>query len=120
MADTVRVQFSASIGALKDKVMKYSLALLVLLAAISSGLAGQPVTPIDFTQPLIGADGKPLLGQECLTPGPDGKGCLERKPLSLGDIAAVALEASIEEDRNVDGTIKFKRDQLARKIFNNP
>ena len=60
---------------------------------------------INFTTVLHGFDGKAITG-------PDGK-----TSLTLGDVAVGALETPIEEDRNMAGSEKFKRDQLARKIY---
>lgn len=62
---------------------------------------------IDFTKPLIGIDSKPIIKDK------DGK-----EPMTLGDAAVIALETSADDDRTQSGEEKFKRDQLARKIYN--
>jgi hypothetical protein len=66
---------------------------------------------IDFTQILKGPNGDTLMQV-----GKDGK---TPEPATLGDTAGVALEAVTDEDRNVDGKVKFDRDMLARKIYGN-
>lgn len=66
-------------------------------------LASSPAFALDFTQPLAGLDGKPLLT--------DGR------PLTLGDAAVTALMAVAQDERGVDGAEKFKRYQLATKVY---
>jgi hypothetical protein len=68
----------------------------------------QPRT-IDFTVTLVNYDGKLLT---------DGA-TKDAKPLTLGDVAVLALETSLDEDRQISGVVKFQRDQLARKIYKN-
>ena len=59
---------------------------------------------LDFTQTVLGIDGKPLNG--------------DTKPaLTLGDIAVTALHSTIEDDKTLSGLDKFKMDELARKIY---
>ena len=62
----------------------------------------------DFTQKLIGVDGKPITITD---KGKDGQA------LTLGEVSVMSLEASLDEDRTATGIDKFKRDQLARKIY---
>ena len=78
--------------------------LAILLALGCLTLAGQEARKVDFTQVLMGIDGKPLNG--------------DVKPaLTLGDIAVTALHSTIEEDKTMSGLDKFKMDELARKIY---
>jgi len=37
--------------------------------------------------------------------------------LTLGEVAVTALESQLEEDKQATGADKFKRDELARKIY---
>ena len=74
------------------------------------------VRGIDFTQVLKGPTGDDLTN--CIEADAAGK-CLKKESVTLGDAATVALEATIDEDRNIDPKIKFERDQLARKIYKN-
>ena len=67
-------------------------------------------TEIDFTQVLKAVTGQPLKQN-----GADGR-TLEDQ--TLGDVAGIALEQAAP-DEHLDGTTKFKRDQLARKIYGN-
>jgi hypothetical protein len=64
---------------------------------------------IDFTQPLISVDGKPL----------HISGEKDSPVATLGDVSISALEAISDEDRNLPGVEKFKRDKLARFIYMN-
>jgi hypothetical protein len=84
-------------------------ALSILFFAIPLLAAEAPRT-IDFTQVLIAVDGKPI--QEPTAPGKEAP-----PPLTLGDVAVVALDAALEEDRTASGEAKFLRDQIARKIY---
>lgn len=81
--------------------------LTLLLASLLCFAAGDG---IDFSQQLSGIDGKPLLNDAASKPD---------KPmyLTLGDVAIIALEAQLQEDAQATGAEKFKRDELARKIF---
>ena len=63
---------------------------------------------IDFTVILKDLDGKPMVNGDPKDP----------KPLSLSDVAIVALEATLEEDNKAGGQAKFDHDQLARKVHN--
>lgn len=81
----------------------------VLLAALflMSAAAQEKPRHIDFTQPLLGVDGKSI---------PIGD---LKKPdaMTLGDAALGALEASLDTDKQLSGADKFKQDQLARKVY---
>ena len=78
--------------------------LFILFALGCLTLAGQDARKVDFTQTLVGIDGKPLNG--------------DVKPaLTLGDIAVTALHSTIEEDKTMSGLDKFKMDELARKVY---
>lgn len=80
--------------------------LLLALALVVSAAAQTPRT-IDFTQPLISIVGKPML-QDPKDPA---------SAITLGDAAVLALETATEDDKGASGEDKFKRDQLARKIY---
>jgi hypothetical protein len=79
---------------------------------------------IDFTKPLIGVSGEAIWnpGADCVSQIPDkpqpvpGKTC-SKENVTLGDAAVGALEATLQSDQNEDPLKKFKRDQLARKIY---
>lgn len=76
-----------------------------------------PPSTIDFAQPLRGPDGKPLQSGDCAKLAADGKTCAEYKPMTLGDAACVALEATFDDERNQDGAAKFTRDEICRRIY---
>jgi hypothetical protein len=93
--------------------MRHWFAVIVMIAwSLCSAYAADPAAmpEMDFTQVLNGPNNEPLP----LT-------TLEGKTtqMTLGDAAAMALEASLDEDRNAAGTAKFERDQLARKVYKN-
>jgi len=69
---------------------------------------------IDFTQSLTSISGDPL--QQCVKPGDDGK-CVKWEPQTLGDVAVIALETPLQDDR--DPKKKFDQDTLAHKIYKN-
>jgi len=71
-------------------------------------LAADP-TSIDFTQVIIGLDGKPLLQGDPKTP----------ISMTLSDVAMNALETMIEEDKQMSGSDKYKQDELAHKFYMN-
>lgn len=75
---------------------------------VSSAFAADTV-PVDFTQVLIGPNGEPI------KPDP-------AKPdvLTLGEAAFFGLEATLDEDRNLDPKKKWDRDDLARYVYKNP
>lgn len=62
---------------------------------------------IDFTQSLIGIDGKPLANQDPKAP-----------PLTLGDVAIVALTGQLQGD-NLSPVDKYKLGELAHKVYGN-
>jgi hypothetical protein len=77
------------------------LAILITLGCLA--LSAQTPTKIDFTQKLVGSDGK------LLTNGPI--------VLTLGEVAMTALETLTDSDRQATGAEKFKWDELARKVY---
>lgn len=81
--------------------------LLICSSFCIAALAVDAPRRIDFTAPLLRLDGKPMRAS-------DAK---DAPVMTLGDAAVGALEAVTEEDRNTAGIDKFKRDQLARKVF---
>ena len=100
--------------------------LTILLLLSTSALAEDRKPAIDFTQPLVGVDGKILFqgGEDCLPQAADkppllpGKTC-SKSDLSLSDVSVGALETVLEHDRNEDPKKRFVRDQLARKVYKN-
>jgi hypothetical protein len=87
--------------------MRYFLYALLLSAATLAG--AQVKGTIDFTQPLHGLDGKPIL----LTAEKNSPAA------TLGDVAVNALESVTDQDRGLTGQVKFQRDELARHIYGN-
>jgi hypothetical protein len=85
--------------------MKRIIAALAICA--SPALAADPA-PIDFTQVLIGVTGEPIKVDPA-------------KPdvLTLGEATAVALDGTLDEDRNLDPKKKWDRDDLARFVYKN-
>jgi hypothetical protein len=61
---------------------------------------------IDFTQSLIGFDGKPLLQSA-------------DKPWTLSDVAVGALTSTFKDEDTLPGSKKFVFYELARKVYNN-
>lgn len=91
--------------------MKTRLALiLTLAAALAAPAFAQSLTHLDFTQVLVGIDGKPILQ-------PSSDPSAKAQPMTLGFACVSALEAQLPEDRNAAGVDKFKLDALARKIY---
>lgn len=80
----------------------------IILLAASPALAAE--RSIDFTQRLTSAMGEPMQQK-------DKDGNVE--PLTLGDVALIALETPTDDDRTVDARKKFERDLLARRIWKN-
>jgi hypothetical protein len=88
------------------------IAVVVLVVATSSAFSTDDKVStsshtIDFTKPLVSFDGK-VMKQS------DAK---DAPILTLWDVSVVALETLLEDDRTLPGIDKFKRDQLARKIY---
>ena len=84
----------------------FVLVVLFSLMAVAAGNKPQPKT-FDFTQALLGLDGKAIQRGE---PG-------KLVSMTLGDAAVEALETITEDDRGLSGAKKFERDQLARKVY---
>src|SRR5271163_139064 len=79
---------------------------LILITLLPLLLAAQEKThKVDFSQVLIGADGKAL---------PNGE-----KKLTLGDVSGGALMALLDEDKNATGQDKYKLFVLAQKVMSN-
>ncbi len=93
------------------------IAILLALTSATAVHAADAMREIDFTQVLKGPNGDNLTN--CLKVDSTTKECTQKEDVTLGDAATIALEASLEEDRNADGKVKFERDQLARKIYKN-
>lgn len=77
---------------------------------------GKKPFTIDFTQTLIGLDGKPLSGPGCQTGQVVGKDC---KALTLGEAVGIAFSTPIESDRNSDFNKKYADGQLAHSVEHN-
>ncbi len=98
--------------------MRTSTTIAILVCFVTSAsLAADAAREIDFTQVLKGPNGDDITN--CLKVDSVSKECTQKEAVTLGDAATIALEATIEEDRNADGKVKFERDQLARKIYKN-
>lgn len=103
--------------------MRLTILALCFLApslAVAEGAKSPAPIVVDFSQVLKGPDGKVLPSGDCARDEADKAGvktCVEYRPLTLGDAACVALEATFDEERKEDGTAKFPRDQLCRKIY---
>lgn len=80
--------------------------LLILISLGCLVLPAQNPHKIDFTQALTGMDGKPMPSNDPKSP-----------TVTLGDVAIMALEALLEEDKGMTGADKFKNDELARKVY---
>lgn len=88
-------------------MLNVTVSLILLLLVATSSVAAE----IDFTQDLYGIDGS-RLQQQVVKDGP-------LEPLTLGDVAVVALVSPSDDERNLDPMKKFQRDRLARKIYKN-
>jgi len=86
--------------------LPWPVAALLCIGAMALVMHAQPRT-IDFTTALVGLDGKPMMNGDPKTP----------VALTLGEVSVTALEAQLEEDRTATGADKFKRDELARKVY---
>lgn len=91
-------------------------ALLALIAVAPADAADAPRV-IDFTQILKGPGGVDLTN--CVKMDDAGKKCVETEKVTLTFVAVVALEAMIDKDHGADPKVKFERDLLARKIYEN-
>src|ERR1017187_7732125 len=88
--------------------------LLVLALVMRAQDKPEAARRIDFTQSLLGLDGKPITN-----PNPDSKG--EPIPITLSDVCVSALLSSLDEDKAVPATEKgvlaMKLYDLAHKIY---
>lgn len=87
-----------------------TLAICTLLAGSMLVFAQDKPRHIDFTQALSGIDGKPLQDGDAKNP----------HSITLSEIAIQALETPLDSDKDMQGSAKFKLDQLARKVYRNP
>ena len=94
------------------------LAAAITIALMVPALAAEP---IDFTQKLYGATGKPLTqgGDDCKAGQVPGRDCSVSE-MTLEDATIQALELPVESDRGEDARKKFERDELARRIYADP
>jgi hypothetical protein len=70
------------------------------------------VRHIDFTQVLVGIDGKPIGN-----PGDSNKPGVKATPMTLNQVSITALEMTLDEDKGSSGEAHVKLDILAKKIF---
>lgn len=80
--------------------------LLILALFFAGTLHCQAI--VDFTQPLIGIDGKPLNSGDDKAP----------HAMTLSDVTVQALEMVRDADHQATGADKFKWDELARRVYN--
>lgn len=86
------------------------LILATILVAFSQANAADSKS-IDFTVVLKDLDGKPITQQKEVN-GP-------QVGLTLGDTTINAINASLPEDQNLTGVVKFERFELMRKVYKN-
>ena len=98
----------------------FAVAVFATTAAAADQKQPDQIPTIDFTAKLVGVAGKPITqaGDDCKPGDVVGKNCSET-PMTLGDASIISLEATTDDDRNVDAKKKFERDELARKIYKN-
>ena len=65
---------------------------------------------VDFSAVITDADNAPVI--DCA-----GSDCAGKPPLTIGKLAMRALTASFEDERNLSGEEKFKRGQLAMRVY---
>lgn len=82
----------------------YVLPVLMLLAT--------PAYAIDFSQPVIGDDGKPM----CQEAVKDGEPCAPDRIATLGRVVKIALYASFPDEQSLSGEDKYKRAEIAQAI----
>jgi hypothetical protein len=68
---------------------RFAISIATLLIAASAYADG--ARKIDFTQPIIAQDGKPYT--QCVKVSDDKKTCVDSAPVTLGDLALVALNS---------------------------
>ena len=97
--------------------MRIVVCIVALMCVSTAALAANP-TPLDFTQVLIGINGKPITqpSPDCKSSEVGGKDC-PLVDVTLSDVAIGALEASLDEDRTADIKKKFARGMLAQDIY---
>jgi hypothetical protein len=98
-------------------MIRMFIAAMVASLPLTGAFAAEAPRTIDFTQTLKGPTGDDITN--CLKLYEVTKACTQKESVTLGDIASVALETLLDEDRGVDGKVKFERDVLARKIYKN-
>lgn len=80
--------------------------ILFCVALTASAQDGHPHHMLSFTQTLRGVDDKPI------TTSPT-----DPTPLTLSDVAVGALMGVLPADSNEDGATRFKRGELAHRIY---
>lgn len=78
----------------------------LILAVLLASVCAAPAAALDFTKPIVGLDGKPMT--QC---PPEKPACGETLTLSQVATAALTLQP------NVQPNDKFKRYQLAQKVY---
>lgn len=81
--------------------------LLWTLLLIAPAYAGE----VDFSAVLTDIDGAPI--PDC----PSGTNCAERPPLTLGRLAMNVLTATYPDEKTLSGEDKFKRGELALRVY---
>lgn len=101
---------------MKTLIPAVALALLPTLAFTQTRSASN-TTPasIDFTQPLVGLDGKLIAGPDCKPGQSVGKDCAA---LTLGEAVGIAFMTPIEADRSANFDKKWADGQLAHQVLN--
>ena len=84
------------------------IAIILMIASVCFAQE-KKATEIDFTQTIMGYDGKAIPNGDTKSPA----------DLTLSDVCVMALSTPIETDRQSTGLDKFKLDTLARKIYHN-
>lgn len=83
---------------------------LVFAAAIAAFTA--PAMALDFSKPLMDADGKPI----CVVQVAEGATCPDGSAATLGRVVRAALYAQFPDEQNLSLDDKLKRGDLAQAI----
>ena len=90
--------------------------LTITLCLFPITLYAEPARQIDFSQPVIGLDGKPY--SECVQISDDGKRCLRSEVLPLGKMVAAALSMPPSRtDTPLNLLDQLTRGKLAQRLL---
>ena len=93
-----------------------------LLLAVMPAAYGQVAPPVDrsvnMTREIMDPNGRPM--PDGSVKEPDDKDCKNCPNLTVGRIAAMALNAAFEDERNLGWQTRFDRSSLAKRIINDP